>query len=218
MAWFLDFFRSTVGKKIVMAVTGLILFGFLIVHMLGNLQLFLGPETFNAYSMLLHKMGGMLWVARILLLVSLVLHLWSAYVLWRASTSARPVAYAKWTPDASTYASRTMRYTGPIIGAYVVFHVLHLTVGAGQANFSEYNVYGNVVAGFQNAAVSGSYIVAMLLLTLHLYHGVWSFLQTLGVNHPKYNAIRQKKAIALAFLVGLGFLSIPISVLTGLVR
>ncbi len=218
MAWFLDFFRSTVGRKLVMAVTGLILFGFLIVHMVGNLQVFLGPERFNAYSAMLHSLGGMLWLARLVLIASAILHVWSAYVLWRTSATARPVAYVKWTPDASSYASRTMRITGPLVGAYIVFHILHLTMGTAVPHFDPHNVYANVITGFKHPAVSGSYIVAMLLLTFHLYHGAWSFLQTLGVNHPKYNGLRQKAAISLAVLIGLGFLTIPISVLAGLVH
>lgn len=218
MNWFLDFYRSTVGKKVVMAVTGIMLVLFLVGHMLGNLQVFLGAEAYNHYAEALKALGPGLWAIRAGLLLILVIHLWSSFLLWRTSSNARPVSYKKWTPDASTYASRTMRWTGPIIAAYAIFHILHLTVGVQQAWFNPADVYGNVVRSFQNPLLSGIYIVSMLLLVFHLYHGAWSFLQSLGANHPRYNQWRKYFALVVTALIGLGFIAVPLGVLAGWVK
>ena len=218
MNWFLDFYRSTVGKKVVMAVTGAMLVLFLVGHMLGNLQVYLGAEAYNHYAEALKALGAGLWAIRLGLLLILVIHLWSSFLLWRTSSNARPVNYKKWTPDASTYASRTMRWTGPIIAAYALFHILHLTVGVQQPWFDPHNVYGNVVRGFRNPLLSGIYIVSMLLLVFHLYHGAWSFLQSLGANHPRYNQWRKNFAIVVTAAIGLGFIAVPLGVLAGWVK
>lgn len=218
MNWFLDFYRSTVGKKVVMAVTGAMLVLFLVGHMIGNLQVYLGAEAYNHYAEALKALGAGLWAIRLGLLMILVIHLWSSFLLWRTSSNARPVSYKKWTPDASTYASRTMRWTGPIIAAYALFHILHLTVGVQQPWFDPHNVYGNVVRGFQNPLLSGIYIVSMLLLVFHLYHGAWSFLQSLGANHPRYNQWRKNGALVVTALIGLGFIAVPLGVLAGWVK
>jgi succinate dehydrogenase / fumarate reductase cytochrome b subunit len=218
MNWFLDFYRSTVGKKVVMAVTGAMLVLFLVGHMLGNLQVYLGAEAYNHYAEALKALGAGLWAIRLGLLLILVVHLWSSFLLWRTSSNARPVGYKKWEPDASTYASRTMRWTGPIIAAYALFHILHLTVGVQQPWFDPHNVYGNVVRGFSNPLLSGIYIVSMLLLVFHLYHGAWSFLQSLGANHPRYNQWRKNFALVVTALIGLGFIAVPLGVLAGWVK
>ncbi len=218
MNWFLDFYRSTVGKKVVMAVTGIALVLFLVGHMLGNLQVYLGAEVYNHYAEALKALGPGLWAIRAGLLLILMIHLWSSFLLWRTSSNARPVSYKKWTPDASTYASRTMRWTGPIIAAYALFHILHLTVGVQQPWFDPHNVYGNVVRGFSNPLLSGIYIVSMLLLVFHLYHGAWSFLQSLGANHPRYNQWRKNFALVVTAAIGLGFIAVPLGVLAGWVK
>ncbi len=218
MNWFLDFYRSTVGKKVVMAVTGAMLVLFLVGHMLGNLQVYLGAEAYNHYAEALKALGAGLWAIRLGLLTILVIHLWSSFLLWRTSSNARPVSYRKWTPDASSYASRTMRWTGPIIASYALFHILHLTVGVQQPWFDPHNVYSNVVRGFSNPLLSGIYIVSMLLLVFHLYHGAWSFLQSLGANHPRYNQWRKNFALVVTAAIGLGFIAVPLGVLAGWVK
>ena len=218
MTWFTDFYRSTVGKKVVMAISGVALFLFLIGHMLGNLQVYLGPDPFDGYAASLKKLGPLLWLLRGSLLVFLLLHVWSAYALWRISAKARPVKYAKWTPDASSYASRTMRWTGPLVGTYLAYHLAHFTFGVGVAGFDPHDVFATVVTGFRNPYLAGLYILAMGLLVFHLYHAIWSFLQTLGVNHPRYNSWRRLFAMGMAFAIGAGFIAVPVGVLVGWVR
>jgi len=218
MNWFLDFYRSTVGKKVVMAVTGVMLVLFLVGHMIGNLQVFLGAEAYNHYAEALKALGGGLVAIRLGLLAILAIHLWSSFLLWRTASTARPVTYKKWTPDASNYASRTMRWTGPIIAAYAIFHILHLTVGNIHPDFDKHEVYNNVVVGFSNPLISGIYIVAMILLAFHLYHGAWSFFQSLGANHPRYNQWRKNFAIVVTAAIALGFIAVPLGVLAGLVK
>src|SRR5215469_6367577 len=161
----LRFWQTTVGKKAIMAVTGFLLFGFVLGHLLGNLQIYESPEKINAYSAALHAMAPLLWAARITLLVSVFLHIWSSWRLWLLQRAARPIGYVKKVNAHSTYASRTMVWSGPIILAFVIFHLLHLTFGVVHpgATFVEGDVYSNVVAGFQFWPVSAFYIVAMVL-------------------------------------------------------
>ena len=213
------FFGSSIGKKVVMAVTGLILFGFVIVHMVGNLQLYLGPEAINAYAVFLqHFLHGQgIWIARAVLLVAVGLHVWAAVTLTLANWSARPVGYRDWQARESTYASRTMVWSGPLLAVFIVYHLLHLTFGTAHPEFERGDVYHNVVVGFQIPFASAFYIVAMVALGLHLYHGVWSLLQTLGLSHPRWNPLRRTAALALAIVV-LANISIPLAVLAGLVH
>jgi len=214
------FLASTVGRKVVMAVTGVVLFGFVVVHMIGNLQIYLGPEPLDAYGRFLRSFlhGGGIWVARATLLSSVGLHIWAAWSLTRTSWAARPVAYRQVHRRESTYASRTMRWSGPILALFVVYHLLHLTIGSVHPHFEEGKVYANVVAGFQVWPVSLFYIVAMLALGLHMYHGVWSMTQTFGLAHPRYDALRRGFAAAVTGVVVAGNISIPLAVLTGIVR
>jgi len=213
-------FSSTLGKKIVMAATGVILVGFVIAHMSGNLLLFVGPDALNEYGRWLRTLlhGAGLWIARAVLLVAVVLHVWSAWALTRAAHAARPVAYKQLTPDASTYASRTMRWGGVILLAFIIYHLMHFTFGNVHPDFVEGDVYHNMVTGFRVWPASLFYIVAMILLGFHLRHGVWSMLHTLGLSHPRHRALARQAALVIALVVSLGFIACPVAVLLGLVR
>ncbi len=212
------FYESVIGKKTVMAVTGFVLCGFVLAHMAGNLQLFQGREKLNHYAELLRVSIPLLWTARIVLLACTVLHIVSAYQLWRLKRSARPVAYVKHSAIAATYAARTMLISGPIIGAFLVYHILHLTTGQAHPAFKPGDVYANVVTGFQNPFASLFYMIANILLAVHLYHGVWSMFQTVGVSHPKYTPKLKLLAKLFGILIGAGNVSMPLAVLTGIVK
>lgn len=214
------FFASTNGKKAVMGLTGFILFAFVVGHMMGNMQIYAGADRFNAYGHFLHGVPELLWIVRIGLLLAVGLHIWASVGLASKKLSARPVGYAQRKNTVSSYASRTMYWSGPILLAFVIYHLLHLTVGAVHpgSNFQEGDVYGNTVGGFQVWYVSAWYIFSMILLGLHLRHGVWSMFQSLGINHPRHTPILRKFAIIFAVVVTGGFISIPISVLLGLVK
>lgn len=224
MSFIASFTSTAVGKKAVMAVTGVVLFGFVLGHMAGNLKLYLGPEALNHYAVFLREMGSplfphetLLWAARIILLTCVGLHIAAAYQLSRLSRAARGTPYQRLDHLASTYASRTMRWGGVIILLFVIYHLLHLTFGTVHADFVPGDVYHNVVAGFRVAPVSVLYILANLALGTHLYHGLFSMLQTLGCNHPKFNPWRRSFAMVFAVVVTAGNVSFPLSVLAGLV-
>lgn len=215
-------YDSLVGKKIIMAVTGVVLFGFVCVHMLANLQAFLpkGPDGYalDHYAQHLRALPPLLWGTRIVLLVAVVLHMLMALQLWLLKRRARPLSYLKKANIASTYASRTMYVSGPLVLLYVVYHLLHFTFGAVHtADFQEGAVQHNVVVGFSNPLISFVYIAANILLATHLYHGVWSMLQTLGIAHPVYTPRLKLAAKLFAIAIGIGFCSVPIGVLTGLI-
>jgi succinate dehydrogenase / fumarate reductase cytochrome b subunit len=212
------FYDSTIGKKAVMAVSGLILFGFLIAHMLGNLQVFLGPIAMNHYAESLRANPSLLWTARIILLVMVVLHIWASVQLALLKKEARPVAYVKQGNVQASYASRTMMWSGPIILAFVIFHLLHLTTGTLHPEFVELDAYDNVVNGFLVIPASIAYIIAMVLVGLHLSHGIWSMFQSLGFSHPRYTPMIKTFAAVFSWILVAGFISVPIAVLTGLVR
>jgi succinate dehydrogenase / fumarate reductase, cytochrome b subunit len=215
-----SFWGSTVGKKIVMAVTGVILFLFVIAHLAGNLQVFEGPAKLNAYGAFLHSIGELLWPARIILLICVTLHIVATVQLALRKKRARPVAYSRKQAIASSYASRTMYWSGPIVLAFIIFHLLHLTAGYIHpgAAYIEGDVYHNVVSGFQVWWVSLSYIVAICLLGMHLRHGLWSMFQTVGLLQAQHTAALKAAAMIIAVLIVLGYISIPISVLLGLVK
>jgi succinate dehydrogenase / fumarate reductase cytochrome b subunit len=212
------FYSSTVGKKAVMAVSGCILFLFVLGHLAGNLQIYEGPEKLDNYSRLLHSMPALLWGARITLLVMVVLHIWSSIQLAVRNYEARPTGYAKKKAAGSSYASRTMYWSGPIILAFVIYHLLDFTFGTVNPAFQQGNVYANVVASFQLPQVSAFYILAMVLLCMHLYHGLWSMFQSLGVHPPRYTLALKRSAAVVAILIAAGNISIPVSVMAGLVR
>jgi succinate dehydrogenase / fumarate reductase cytochrome b subunit len=215
-----SFWGSTVGKKIVMAVTGVILFGFVIAHLLGNLQVFEGPAKINAYGAFLHSIGELLWPARIVLLICIALHITATVQLALRKRAARPVAYARKQSVNSSYASRTMYWSGPIVLAFIIFHLLHLTAGYIHpgAAYIPGDVYHNVVSGFQVWWVSAWYIFSICLLGLHLRHGLWSMFQSVGIHQPQHTARLKVAAAAIAIVIVLGYISIPISVLLGLVK
>lgn len=214
------FWESTNGKKVVMAISGVILFGFVFGHMVGNLQTFEGPEKLNAYGHFLHSVPEILWVVRLSLLAAVALHIISAVGLALANNSARPIGYAKRKNVNSSYASRTMYWSGPILLAFIIYHLLHLTAGAVSPGgpFIEGDVYHNVVAGFSVWWVSAWYIFSMILLGLHLRHGVWSMFQSIGFNHPRHTPILNKFAWVFAIVITCGFISIPLGVLTGIIK
>jgi succinate dehydrogenase / fumarate reductase cytochrome b subunit len=216
----LRFWQTTVGKKAVMAVTGLILFGFVVGHLAGNLQVFEPPEKLNRYAALLKSLPSLLWGARITLSLAVGLHMWSSFQLWLLQRDARPVKYVKKANLNSTYASRTMLWSGPIIAVFVIFHLLEFTFGAVHpgAPFDEHNVYNNVVLGFQVWPVSLFYIIAMIMLCYHLYHGLWSMFQSLGFSHPVYTPWLQRFAKIVAILIALGYISIPVAILAGFIK
>lgn len=216
----LRFWDTTVGKKAVMAVTGFILFGFIIGHLLGNLQIYEPPEKINHYSEMLRSVPSLLWGTRITLLISVLLHIWASFALWSLQRAARPVPYIKKANLHSTYASRTMMWSGPIILAFVIYHLLNFTFGTVHPGgpFDQHNVYNNVVTGFQFWPSSVFYIIAMIMLCYHLYHGLWSMFQSLGFSHPVYTPWIQRSAKVAAVLIAAGYISIPVAVLAGFIK
>ncbi len=207
----------TIGQKALMSVTGVVLFGFVIAHMIGNLQVFLGRAKLNAYGELLHSMPGILWTARIVLLASVLLHAVLGLRLARLRGSARPVAYAKKKNVGSTTSSRTMVVSGLLIFFFVIYHLLHFTLGNAHPSFVPGDVYHNVIAGFRVIPASIAYIVAMVGLGFHLNHGAWSMFQSLGVSHPRYTPMLRRFAAIAATLIVLANISMPLAVLTGVI-
>ncbi|MCB1144041.1 MAG: succinate dehydrogenase cytochrome b subunit [Leptospiraceae bacterium] len=217
--------QTSVGKKLVMAITGLALIGFVIAHMLGNLQIFLGPERLNAYAKTLQNLGALLWVARIGLLLIFVTHLRMAMVLTMENRAARPVPYAVNATHKASFASRTMIMSGMIIFLFLVYHILHFTMGVTNTEFAalktpegDHDVYKMVIMGFSNPIVSGIYILAQAFLALHISHGFFSVFQTLGWNHPSYDLKVKLVSNGLAVLIFLGNSGIPVSVLAGVIK
>ena len=219
---------TMVGKKVVMAVTGIVLVGFVIAHMLGNLKIFLGAQAIDTYAAFLRTMGEplfpysvLLWVVRIVLLTCVALHITAAVQLTRMSRAARPHGYDTKESIATTYAARTMRWSAVILVLFIVYHLLHLTggvVGWEPGQFRDLAVYHNVVAGFSVWYVSLFYIVAMACLCLHLDHGIWSLLQTLGWNNARTTSTLRTLSRGVALAVFVGFISVPVAVLAGWVR
>jgi succinate dehydrogenase cytochrome b subunit len=211
------FWDSTVGKKIVMALTGAIGVGYLIGHVAGNLLVFQGPGKIDAYAAFLKSNPGLLWATRAILLMAVSLHVIAAFQLARISQKSRATGYKRWRAVGSDFASRTMRWTGPLIGIFIVYHLLHFTTGTIHPDFHEGQVYHNVTVGFRVWYTSAFYIVVLLALLAHLYHGAWSMFQSLGLNHPKYNRLVRALATIVTVIVVIGFISIPVAVLLGLI-
>ena len=217
--------HTLVGKKVVMAVSGVILMGFVLGHMVGNLKVFQGPEHFDAYAEGLRTVGApllgrgqLLWAVRLVLIVAVVLHIAAAWAVTRASWAARPQGYHALRLVETTYAARTMRWGAVIILLFVIFHLLDLTFGRLNPSFMPGDPYHNVIATFGRVPVALGYIVAMGALCLHLYHGIESACQTLGLNHPRYNVWRRCIALGFSLVVAGGFIAVPIAVLAGVVR
>lgn len=218
----INLYRTSVGKKFYMAVSGAILIGFLVAHMIGNLKVFMGAESFNHYAEFLREVGYPLlphmvglWIFRVVLLLCVGLHMLSALEVYLQSRKARGGDYTKEESLLFSYASRTMRWGGVIIAVFVIYHLLHFTVGSVHPDFVPGDAYRNVVLGFQNPLVSGFYVLAMVMVTFHVYHGLWSAFQTVGANHPKYNPYRRPLALILALVLLVGFLTVPAGVMSG---
>jgi len=221
MGWLRQTTDSSIGGKLIVAVTGLAMVGFVVAHLSGNLLVFGGPQAVNSYAEGLRKLGGLLWVARIGLLVMAALHIVFAIKLNLANRAARPQAYAVKTYRRASFASRSMLLTGLALLGYILFHLAHFTFRATSpelAALGEYDVYQMIVLSFQQPLIAGLYIVSMFLLGLHLSHGVSSLFQTLGFNHPKYRNLVGSIGPFLGVLLALGFSSIPAAVLFGLLK
>lgn len=221
------FYRSTIGKKIIMGVTGLIGIAFVIVHMLGNLQVFSGSEKLNAYGAALHgPLDELTWLIRIVLIVAVILHILMAYQLTVRSAAARPVGYQQREPQVSTLSARTMKWGGVLLLVFIVFHILHFTTQtidpAGWRGMTDAqgrrDVYGNVVASFRIWWVSAFYIIAMIALGMHLYHGAWSSVRTIGYAKASRHPLHRRIALVVAVAIWLGFTLVPVAVLAGIVR
>lgn len=212
--------RTAVGKKALVAITGAVLFGFVIFHMLGNLQVFAGPEALNGYSRALHAVPELLWAARLVLIAAVVVHIVASLALVRQSAAARPVGYEMKRSLATSYAARTMKWSGPLIAVFVIYHLAHLTwpgVAMGAYEHIERDVYANVVNGFRVPWVAAIYVVAQAMLGLHLYHGAWSLFQSLGLSHPRYDAVRRWLPRAVAAAVVAGNIAMPVAIVTRLI-
>jgi succinate dehydrogenase / fumarate reductase cytochrome b subunit len=225
----LKFFQSSLGKKFLMAVTGLMLFGFVLMHMLGNLQIFLGPEALNRYAHFLQSTPELLWPARIGLLVVTGVHIWSAIRLSAENKAARPVGYhGHPRPVAASYASRTMLMSGLIIAAFLIYHLLHFTVKVPAVNLTgqdfrslldpqtkHADVFRMMVIGYSSVWVSGFYILGMALLCLHLSHGVSAMFQSLGLKNGRFGPAIDRFARVSALVIFVGNCSIPVAILLG---
>ena len=225
--WLVQFYRSTIGKKIIMAVTGLIGVGFVIGHMAGNLQAFVGRDKLNAYGALLHgPLAELLWLVRFVLIAAVVLHVLMAYQLTLRSRAARPVGYERRVPQVSTWASRTMRWGGVLLLIFIIVHILHFTTG--QVDPARWHdrmdavgrkdVYGNLVASFHIWWVVAFYLLAMIFLGFHLYHGAWSSVRTLGYAKPSPHPLHRRIALLVAAIVWFGFTIVPLAVFAGVIH
>jgi len=219
------FWRSAVGKKWIMAVTGIMLLGFVLFHMIGNLKIYLGAVHLDEYAEWLRTIGEpfvprgvFLWILRVGLILAFFGHIVSAAQLTRMNHRSRPVKYQ--SPRdyvAADFASRTMRWTGVIVGLFVIFHLMDLTWGTVDPGWARGHVYANVIHSFQRVPVAIVYIVANIALAFHIYHGAWSMFQSLGINNPKWNDARRKFALGFALLIGIANVSFPLMVVTGVV-
>ena len=221
-----SFFRSSVGKKIVVALTGVVLLAFVIGHLLGNLQIFLGPEWINSYAEHLRALGPLLWAIRVFLLVNVILHIYFTIGLAIDNRRARPHGYAKKEHVKATFASRYMWLSGLVVLAFIIYHLAHFTVRVTDPRFlllkndplNRNDVFSMMVYGFQNIYVSAFYIIGMFLLALHLSHGTSSFFQSLGLNDKKLTPRLALAGRIMAWAIFVGYTSIPVAVLLGLVK
>jgi succinate dehydrogenase / fumarate reductase, cytochrome b subunit len=224
--WPLEFYRSAVGKKWVMAITGLIGVGFVVGHMVGNLKVYMGADELNHYAEFLRELlyplvprTAFLWIMRFGLIAAVLLHLHAAYSLTVMNHRARPQDYAGGRDYvAANFASRTMRWSGIIVGAFIIFHLLDLTGGQTNPDFVRGDPYNNLVASFERPAVAAFYVIANVLLGIHLFHGVWSMFQSLGINSPRFNVWRLRIAQLIALAIVVGNVSFPLAVTFGLVE
>lgn len=215
-----EFYASMIGKKAVMGITGLVGVVFVIGHALGNLFVFRGSEAMNAYSHFLKSTGELLWVVRIVLILAVVLHVVAALQLTIQSRAARPIGYAKFKPQVATIASRTMRWGGVLLLVFIPLHILHFTTGTVRPAgvFSSTDVYGNVVTSFRIWWVALFYIVAMVTLGLHLFHGAWSSVRSIGMSPSSPQPLHRKFSLLIAVFAWAAFTAIPVAVFAGFVR
>lgn len=213
---------TSVGKKILMAVTGFVSFGYVIGHMLGNLQIFIGQNQINLYAETLHSLGGLLWVIRLILLVFFVTHIWLGIQLKIENWSARPESYKFNSTVQATLSSRTMIWTGLTVFAFFVYHILHFTARVTNPQYAtlvdaegRFDAYSMIIHGFQNPVISIIYILAMFGVAYHISHGVSSMFQSLGWNSPRYQPKLKALAYCISTIVFIGFCSIPVAVLLG---
>ena len=216
--------RSTIGQKVLMALSGIIGIGFVIVHMAGNLQIFPafgGPEKLNGYSHLLHgPLNELLWIARVVLIAAVITHVVMAYRLTVRNAVARPVGYQKKEPQVSTWGARTMRWGGVLLLIFIPFHILNITTGTIHPGgpFVPGDVYGNLTTNFRVWWMTVFYLLAMVALGLHLFHGAWSSWRTLGIAKPGPKPLHRDIAALVAIVVALGFALVPLSIFFGWVR
>ncbi len=213
-----QFYGSTVGKKVVMAITGVVWIGYVVVHMSGNLLAWAGAAAINDWAAFLKSMPLLLWGTRGILLVSVVLHVSAAASLRRLDRRSRPVGYDRYRYAEASWPSRFMGWGGILLLVFLVYHILELTIGVIHPQFSHTDVYGNLVSYLRVWWIGGFYLVAMVALAGHLYHGAWSMFQTVGANHPKYERLRRTAATLIAVVVPLGFATIPLAILFGWLR
>ncbi len=202
-----------------MGITGLIGIGFVVGHMAGNLLAFRGAEAMNAYARFLQSTGELLWIVRVVLIGAVIAHVIAAYQLTMQNRAARPVGYFERKPQVATWASRTMRWGGALLLFFIVLHIMHFTTGTVRptGSFSEGDVYGNVIGSFRIWWVTLFYVVSMIALGLHLYHGAWSSVRSLGISQPSKDPLHRSVALAIAVIVWLGFTAIPVAVFAGLI-
>lgn len=220
------FTRASIGKKVLMAVSGIVAFGYILGHMLGNLQIFLGQDQLNAYAETLHSLGGGLWLIRIVLLFFFVLHIWLGIKLKAENMQAKPAPYQVRATVRASLSSRTMIWTGLTVLAFFIYHVLHFTARTTDPRFLQlpldtagrYDVYSMVVLGFQSYVISVFYVIAVGLLCFHLSHGIYSMFQSLGLTSSDCNKPLHRFAQVVALIVFLGFSAVPVAVLSGAVK
>jgi succinate dehydrogenase / fumarate reductase, cytochrome b subunit len=224
----LRIYQSSIGKKVIMAVTGLVWIGYVVMHMYGNTKAFWGPEYFNAYAEGLRELGSpifghghLLWIARLVLIPTIILHVWAAWELSKRGWDGRTVKYAQHTKVHANSASLTMRWGGVAILLFVIYHVLHITFGVPgvHPDFIWDDAYHNLVTAFQSYFYIPAiiYLIAMVALGFHLYHGTWSMFQTLGLNNKTYSQPIRLLALALAIIIPAGFATVPLGVMFGLI-
>lgn len=210
--------QSSIGLKLLMAVTGVILSGFVLGHMAGNLQVFQGQEAIDDYAKFLRREPAILWTVRLVLLGSVVVHIWAYLVLTRINQKARPEGYRERAYKETSYASASMRLTGPVLLAFIIYHILHMTTGTVHWEFREGMVYHNLITAFTSLPVVIAYVLAMVMLGFHLWHGVWSLFQTLGFSQPRHGSLGRWFATIFTLLVVLGFTAVPLAIFSGAVK
>ena len=222
MRWLIDLVTSSIGAKVLMALTGVLLVGFLVGHMVGNLKLYNGAEHFNEYAHYLRLIGvpllppsGYLWAFRAFVFTAFLIHVIMAWETSKASWDARSTSYRNQKNLSFSLTSRFMRWGGVFILVFMAFHLLHLTTGQLHPNFVEGAAYENTIIGLSTPWIAAFYMLALVADCAHLYHGLWSMFQSLGAAHPKYHRFRRPFAIIMAAVIFIGFISVPVAVLTG---